>query len=54
MHFTSTSGSWLNLVEVWFGIIEGQANRRGTVGSVRDLTSTIRQSIDGWNNRNTR
>jgi transposase len=27
-HFTPTSGSWLNLVEVWFGIIERQAIRR--------------------------
>ena len=25
VHFTPTSGSWLNLVEVWFGIIERQA-----------------------------
>src|SRR5665647_3309691 len=25
-HFTPTSGSWLNLVEVWFGIIERQAH----------------------------
>ena len=22
VHFTPTSGSWLNLVEVWFGTIE--------------------------------
>jgi transposase len=36
-HFTPTSGSWLNLVEVWFGIIERQAIRRGTFNSVRDL-----------------
>ena len=26
VHFTPTSGSWLNLVEVWFGIIERQAD----------------------------
>src|SRR5215211_848908 len=25
IHFTPTSGSWLNLVEIWFGIIERQA-----------------------------
>ncbi len=37
VHFTPTSGSWLNLVEVWFGIIERQAIRRGTFTSVRDL-----------------
>jgi transposase len=28
IHFTPTSGSWLNLVEVWFGIIERQAIHR--------------------------
>ena len=50
-HFTPTSGSWLNLVEVWFGIIERQAIRRGTFGSVGDLTTKIKQFIDGWNDR---
>ena len=45
-HFTPTSGSWLNLVEIWFGIIERQAIRRGTFRSVRDLTTKIRQFID--------
>jgi transposase len=25
MHFTPTSGSWMNLVEIFFGIITGQA-----------------------------
>jgi transposase len=29
LHFTPTSGSWLNLVEVFFGIITRQAIRRG-------------------------
>jgi transposase len=29
IHFTPTSRSWLNLVEVWFGIIERQAIHRG-------------------------
>ena len=37
VHFTPTSASWLNLVEVWFGIIERQAIRRGVFPSVRDL-----------------
>ena len=39
VHFTPTSGSWLNLVEVWFAIIDPQAIRRGTFGSVRDCDS---------------
>ena len=50
-HFTPTSGSWLNLVEVWFGIIERQAIRRGVFPSVRDLTLKIRAFINGWNRR---
>jgi transposase len=49
VHFTPTSGSWLNLVEVWFGIIDRQAIRRGTFGSVRDLNAKIRTFIDSWN-----
>ena len=51
VHFTPTSGSWLNLVEVWFGIIERQAIRRGTFTSVTDLNTKIRAFITGWNKR---
>jgi len=51
VHFTPTSGSWLNLVEVWFSIIEKQAIHRGTFASVRDLMIKIRAFIDGWNQR---
>src|SRR3954447_18958534 len=51
VHFTPTSASWMNLVEVWFGIIERQAIHRGTFRSVRDLTRAIRAFIDGWNDR---
>ena len=51
LHFTPTSGSWLNLVEVWFGIIDRQAIRRGVFTSVKDLNAKIRQFITGWNNR---
>jgi len=51
VHFSPTSGSWLNLVEVWFGIIERQAIHRGTFDSVRDLNTKIRAFINGWNDR---
>jgi transposase len=51
LHFTPTSGSWLNLVEIWFGIIERQAIRRGTFTSARDLMIKIRAFITGWNHR---
>ena len=50
-HFTPTSGSWLNLVEVWFGIIQRRAIGRGTVLSVSDLITKIRALINGWNDR---
>jgi transposase len=51
MHFTPTSGSWLNLVEVFFGIITRQAIRRGTFTSVKDLIAAIETFIDAWNDR---
>ena len=51
LHFTPTSGSWLNMVEIFFGIITRQAIRRGTFNSVPDLIDAITQFIDGWNDR---
>ena len=47
-HFTPTSGSWLNLVEVWFKIIDKQVIRRGVFTSVKDLKARIRQFITRW------
>jgi transposase len=51
LHFTPTSGSWLNLVEIFFGIITRQAIRRGSFDSVRNLIDAIGAFIDGWNER---
>jgi transposase len=51
MHFTPTSGSWLNMVEIFFGIITRQAIRRGTFTSVKDLITAIETYIDAWNQR---
>jgi transposase len=51
LHFTPTSGSWLNMVEIFFGIITRQAIRRGTYTSVKDLIAAIEIFIDGWNER---
>ncbi len=51
VHFTPTSASWMNLVEVWFGIIERPAIRRDTFHSVQELTTTSRAFINGWNPR---
>jgi transposase len=48
-HFTPTGSSWLNQIEIWFGIITRQAIRRGTFGSVRQLIDTINKYITNWN-----
>ena len=39
VHFTPASASWLNLVEVWFGIIKRQALHRTDIASVPQLKS---------------
>jgi transposase len=51
LHLTPTSASWMNLVEVFFGISTRQAIRRGTFTSVADLVQAIGIVIDAWNER---
>jgi transposase len=51
LHFTPTSCSWLNMVEIFFGIITRQAIRRGTFRSVKELTTAIGTFIDAYNDR---
>jgi transposase len=51
LHFTPTGCSWLNMVEIFFGIITRQAIRRGTFRSVRELTTAIGAFIDAYNVR---
>jgi transposase len=51
LHFTPTGCSWMNMVEIFFGIITRQAIRRGTFTSVKDLTTRIGQFIDAYNDR---
>ena len=45
LHFTPTSGSWMNMVEIFFGIITRQAIRRGTFTSVADLQNAIQNLV---------
>src|SRR3954467_10000846 len=51
LHFTPTSGSWLNLVEAFFSIISRQALRRGNFPTVADLIAAIERFIAAWNDR---
>jgi hypothetical protein len=49
LHFTPTSASWLNLVEVFFSIIDRQALRRGDFASVSDPITAIKRFCTTWN-----
>ena len=49
LHFTPTSGSWLNLVERWFGELTARKLRRGAHRSVKDLNADIEDWTDKWN-----
>jgi transposase len=49
LHFVPTSSSWLNLVERWFGHLDGKAIRRGAFRSVEDLKASIDAFLTAWN-----
>jgi transposase len=49
MHFTPTSGSWLNQVERFFGRITEDRIRRGVFRSVAELEAAIQQYLDHHN-----
>jgi transposase len=48
-HFTPVGSSWMNQIEIWFGIITRQAIRRGTFASVAALIARIRTYVQHWN-----
>jgi transposase/DNA-binding CsgD family transcriptional regulator len=49
LHFTPKGGSWLNLIEAWFGILTRRSLRRGSFDTVRSLVRHIQSYIDHWN-----
>ena len=48
-HFTPTYGSWLNLVERFFGLLTEKALRRGSHTSLPQLREAIRAYVDAHN-----
>jgi len=48
-HFTPTSASWMNMVEIWFSIMTRQRIRRGSFTSQLALQKSIHQYIRDWN-----
>jgi putative transposase len=51
VHYTPTYASWLNQVEIWFGIITQKAIRRGTFRNVRELIACIKKFTDNYNSK---
>lgn len=49
LHFTPTSGSWLNLVERWFAELTNRKLRRSTHRSVKALEDDVNAWIAAWN-----
>ena len=50
-HFTPTSASWMNMVEIWFSILTTQQVRRGVYHDVPELIAAIETFIEGYNQR---
>jgi putative transposase len=51
VHYTPTYSSWLNQIEIWFGIITRRAIRRGSFRSVKALVSKIEQFVQTYNSK---
>ena len=49
VHYTPTYASWLNQVEIWFGIITRRAIRRGVFRSVKQLIQKIEDFVEHYN-----
>jgi transposase len=48
-HYTPTHGSWLNQVELWFGIISRRILRYGNFHSPDELVGAVEAFIREWN-----
>jgi len=49
LHYTPFHGSWLNLIEIWFGILKDQCIARGDFHGGDDLTVKIMNFTHLWN-----
>ena len=49
VHFVPFHASWLNMVEIWFGILKSKCLKYDQFFSVEQLCETITSFIDTWN-----
>ena len=50
-HFTPTSASWLNQVEVWFSILQGQSLSGASFTNLKQLQEHIDAYVNAYNDR---
>ena len=48
IHFVPYHGSWLNLVEIWFGILHNKCLKGLRVGSGQELSNVLHAFCDTW------
>ena len=48
IHFTPYHGSWLNFVEIWFGIMKNKL-LRDSFGSAQEFRQALESLLDEWN-----
>ena len=49
IHFTPKHGSWLNMVEIWFGIMGQKCLKHNSFNTVEELSKFIHEFIQTWN-----
>ena len=49
VHFVPFHASWLNMVEIWFGILKAKCLRHSHFFSVAELRENIMAFVDTWN-----
>jgi len=49
LHYVPRHGSWLNQVEMWFGVLSRQFLRRGEFASVQEFTARLTKYLDEYN-----
>lgn len=50
-HFTPTSASWLNQVEVWFSILQGQSLSGASFTNLKQIEQYIDAYLKAYNDR---
>jgi len=50
-HYTPTSASWLNMVEIWFNIMTRKVLKHGTFDSKEVLADKIKEYIEAANGK---